>query len=164
MTSTNSAHVISLESTDELQEAVLRLAQQAQREITLFTPVMEPELYNKPDFVDALLQLLKRSRYTRIRMLVSETRPLGENCPRLVKLLRATDDRFLLKKIAVDPASVTPAYLIEDDHSMIRWPNATLHRAMCYTGDRARVKQQMEDYNLLWGTAVNDPNLRQLSL
>jgi hypothetical protein len=164
MTSTNSTQVIPLESADELQEAVLRLAQQAQREITLFTRVLEPERYNTPGFVDALLQLLKHSRYSRIRMLVSDTRLLGENCQRLLKLLRATDERFLLRKITVDPASVTPAYLICDDHSMIRWPNAALHRAICYTADRARVKQQMEDYNQLWGTAVDDPNLRQLSL
>jgi len=153
-----------LDTLEEVLESTLRLARQAQREIIVFAPLVEPELYNNEAFTDAIVQLVNRSRYTRFCILASDTRYFQETCGRLFNLLLRADEQCFLRKFSGDNASVQPAYLICDDHSMVRRQNSTVFRGVCYTDDRARIKQQRDDFELLWNTAATDPNLRRLSL
>jgi len=156
--------VIKLDSFEAFRDRTLQLAQLAQRQITIFTSDLEPELYDSSAFVEMALALIKRSRQTRIRIIATETRRLVETGHQLLKLFRYTDEQFQLKKISADPAVIMPTYFICDDHSLIRRQNPAFYQGVCYTDDRLRAKDQMEDFEQLWNIASDDPNLRQLTL
>ncbi len=155
---------IKLSSLEDFRDHTLQLAQQAQRQLVIFTPDLEPDLYDSPAFAEMALALIKRSRQARIRIIATETRRLLESGHQLLKLLRYTDEQFQLKKLNADPAVIMPAYLVCDDHSIIRRQNSNFYQGLCYTQDRARVKDQLEDFDQLWNIASADPNLRQLTL
>jgi len=156
--------IITLNSAKDFQEKVMELVLQAQKRLTIFTPNLEPELYDNNAFVDATLQLMKRSRHTEIRILALETKHLVEGGHRLLKLLRYTDQQFQLKKTGGDPTSKIAAYFICDDHSIIRRQDAGVYQGLCYTEDRARVKNQQDEFDLLWAKAIPDADLRQLTI
>jgi len=156
--------VITLDNIDAFRDTTLQLAQQAQRQIVIFTPDLEPDLYSSDIFIDALLKLIKRSRYTRIRILATETKYLTEQGHKILTPLRRSDEQLQIKKLGSNPASSNTAYFICDDHSIIRRQDANVYRGFCYSNDRARVKDQLEDFDLQWNVALADPNLRQLTL
>jgi len=156
--------VITLNTIEEFQLQSLQLAQQAKRQLTIFTPDLEPALYNNKAFFEATLSLISRSRHTEVRILALETKHLPESNHQLLKLLRYTDQQFQLKKIDIDPASNASAYLVCDDHSVLRRQNALVYRGLCYTDDRALAKEQLEEFDLLWNRAATDTNLRPLTI
>jgi len=156
--------VTKLNTLEEFRDFTLQLAQQAQRQLVIFTPDLEPDLYDSDPFIEKALSLVKRSRQTRIRILALETKYLVERNHRILKLFRLTDQQVELKKSSADPAMASPAYFICDDHSIIRRQDHNLYQGLCYSGDRARVKDQLEEFDLRWNTASSDPNLRQLTL
>ena len=156
--------IIKLADVEEFRDCIFQLAKQAKKQIVIFTPDLEPELYDSRFFLEPALALIKRSRYTRIRILALETKYLTAQNHPVLKLFRQSDEQVQLKKFSADPASENAAYFICDDHSIVRRQNYNLYEGMCYTDDRARVKDQLEDFNLLWNTAYTDPNLRQLTL
>lgn len=156
--------VISLDNVEALQEHVLQLAQSAQRQLILFTPDLEPALYNHGDFVDAILKLIKRSKYTEVRILTQDTRHAQASGHRLLKLLHYSSAQFQIRKLTANATQNDLAYLISDDKHLLRRQNTKIYQGLCYTHDRTRVKDQLEDFDLLWNTAILDPNLRTLTL
>jgi hypothetical protein len=160
----NTPAAITLNSVAEFQDCTLKLAEKAQRQIVIFTPDLEPDLYDSEAFLEQAVRLIKRSRQTRIRILITDSSPLVSNGHRMLNLFRHTDDQFQLKKYNADPATVTPAYFICDHNSIIRRQNPAVYQGFCYKDDRGRAKTQLEDFEQAWSLASNDANLRQLTL
>lgn len=156
--------VITLDNMDALREQALQLAKDTQRQLTIFTPDMEPALYHQAAFVECTLNLIKRSKQTQVRILTQDTRHARESGHGLLKLLRYTDSQFQIRTLTVDAQLKNTAYLVSDDKHLLRRQNASVYQAVCYTHDRARVKDQLEEFELLWNVAIVDPNLRSLTL
>jgi hypothetical protein len=156
--------VITLDSVDTLREQAIWLGQQAQRQLTLFTPDLEPALYDNDDFVSAALDLIKRSKHTQVRILTQDTRHAQECGHGLLKLLRYGSPQFQLRKLTVDVDHRDLAYLISDDKHLLRRQSSKAYQGLCYTHDRARARDQLEDFDLLWNAAIIDPNLRNFTL
>lgn len=156
--------VITLNSVDALREQVQWLGLQAQRQLTIFTPDLEPALYNNDVFISATLDLVKRSKHTQVRILTQDTR-LAQECGHgLLNILRYGSPQFQVRKLSVDVDHRDLAYLISDDKHLLRRQSSKVYQGLCYTHDRARVRDQLEDFELLWNASIIDPNLRSFTL
>jgi hypothetical protein len=156
--------VITLDNIHALREQALQLAKDARRQLILFTPNLEAEIYHQPDFVKCTLDLIKRSKQTQVRILTQDTRQARECGHGLLKILRHTDNQFQIRKLTVEASLKNTAYLVSDDKHLLRRQNIQDYRALCYTHDRTRVKDQLEEFELLWNVAILDPDLRSLIL
>lgn len=156
--------VTSLDSVDALREQAIWLGQQAQRQLTLFSPDLEPALYNNDIFVSTVLALIKRSKYTQVRILTQDTRQAQQGNHGLLKLMRYDSPQLQLRKLTVDAENRALAYLISDDQHLLRRQNTNVYEGLCYTHDRARVKDQLEEFDLLWNAAILNPDLRHFTL
>lgn len=156
--------LIHLDNLDALREQALQLAKDTRRQLTIFTPDLEAALYHQPAFVECTLNLIKRSKQTEVRILVQDTRHARECGHGLLKLLRYSDGQFQIRKITIDGDIKNSAYLVCDDKHLLRRQSASAYQAVCYTHDRARVKDQLEEFELLWNIATLDPDLRSLTL
>src|SRR5690606_37265263 len=156
--------VTTLDSLDALREQALQLAKAAQRQLVFFTPDMEPAIYHQPAFIESTLDLVKRSKQTQVRILAQDTRRARECEHGLLKILRHADSQFQIRKLTVEAQLKNTSYLISDDRPLLRRQNTGDYRAVCYTHDRARVKDQLEQFELLWNAAILDPDLRYFTL
>lgn len=153
-----------LTSLAELQSCAADVARQTQHRLTIFTPDLEPDLYNTTAFVNQCLHLLKRSRHTEILILIQDTRSARECSHGMLRLMQYSDHQIQIRKSAAAPNNPHLAYLIGDQAYLLRRQDARLPQGLCYTGDRARVKHQLEEFELLWRHAPPDPDIRSLSL
>lgn len=156
--------MISFDDVNECREHALALARNSRREITIFTPDLEPLIYDTDDFLSAALDFIKGSKQTRVRIIVRDTRALVEEGHKLLRLFRYADEQFQIRKLTSDPASYPSAYLISDNQGLLRRPNAIFYRGVCYPDDRSRVKNQREEFDELWHVAALDNELRTLTL
>ena len=155
---------LSFDDLESCRQHALQLAQQSKRDIIIYTPDFEPDIYSNDEFLDAAAKFIRSSKQTRIQVLVNDTRKLLEDGHKLLRLYQYTNEQFLLRKLMQDPASQQVAYFISDDRSLLRRPDAGSFRGICYPDDRARVRQQREIFEQQWQVAVAEKNLQTLTL
>lgn len=149
---------------EEWRETALEMVGATRKRLLIFTPDMEPNAYNTRHFMEATLNILKRSRQTEVKIITQETKLAIEIEHRLLQLFRYSDTQFQIKTLSQPADSQFAAYLIGDDHYLLRRQSADEFRALCYTGDRPRTRNQIEEFDQLWRFAVPDPGLRRLTI
>ena len=78
---------------EETREAVIAIAKQAKRKVSIFTHDLEPGIYDDPDFLEIIKHLVLSQTYARIRVLIADPKRAIKNGNNFVHLgrLRGVD-------------------------------------------------------------------------
>ena len=57
---------------EEMREAVIDVAREATRKVSIFTHDLEPGIYDDPDFLEVIKRLVLSQTYARIRVLIAD--------------------------------------------------------------------------------------------
>lgn len=159
------SELILLDKEEAFQNQVVQLIHRARKQVIIVTPDLEPAIYNNGPVHDGMLALLKYSDKSRVRILAKDTRHLLEINHCLVRLYqRSAMQRIEIKRLSEVPDNFTEAYLISDDCGIVYRQNENHYRGICYHDNRPRVKNQIEAFEILWNVAVDDPNLKRLTI
>jgi len=109
-----SAREVELRGREELAWAALRLTQQAQRTVEIFTHDLDAPLYDRLEFLDALRQFALRGKFSRVRILLQELETPQRNDHRLILLYRRLPSRFELRLCHPDHADHAENFLLAD--------------------------------------------------
>lgn len=151
-------------SAAEAQAHALALLQQSQHSLCLYTPDLEPWLYNHSSVLEACTRLLLASPRNRLRILVRDvSRPVGLG-HRLLNLGRRVTSNLHIRRLNPDLPSEESAYLLADAHGLLLRPQADVWAGYAWYNDPARVRQQQAQFDQAWNTSVLDPDLRSFLL
>jgi phosphatidylserine/phosphatidylglycerophosphate/cardiolipin synthase-like enzyme len=109
-----SAGEVQLHGREEMAWAALRLTQQAQRTLDIFTHDLDAPLYDRLDFLDALRQFAIRSKNSRVRILLQELETPQRSDHRLILLYRRLPSRFEVRHCHPDHAEHPENFLLAD--------------------------------------------------
>jgi ABC-type taurine transport system ATPase subunit len=57
---------------EEMRQAVIDVAREANRKISIFTHDLEPGIYDDPDFLEVIKRFILSQAYSRIRVLIAD--------------------------------------------------------------------------------------------
>ena len=83
-----SSDPIEVKTTEENQLAALAMARQTRRTLDVFSLVLEPAVYDQPEFAEAVKRIALGSTQARVRLLVRDTNPIVRRGHRLLELSR----------------------------------------------------------------------------
>ena len=103
----------------------------AQHSIRIFDHDMSALGWNSPARTDRLSAFLRRSRTSKVEIIVHETRWLEASCPRLIALLKSFGDRVTIYRTGPEARGASdPLVLVDGRHFLHRFhveqPRATL--------------------------------------
>lgn len=142
----------------------LDLARQAGRQLRLLSHALEPELYGGADFAAALSQLARRSRYSEIRLLVVETRPLVERGHRLLELQHRLSSAVRLRRADCERADIRENFLVADDRGVLCYSLQEPEKAWADYNNRPLADDYAAQFDELWFRGIDDPELRLLHI
>jgi hypothetical protein len=94
----------------------------AQHSIRVFDFDMSEMGWNSPLRADALSAFLRRSRTSKLEIIVHETRWLESSCPRLLALLRSFGDRITIYRTGAEARGASdPLVLVDGRHFLHRF-------------------------------------------
>src|SRR5207244_1795501 len=93
---------------------LLDLTRQCQRHLRILSNSLDHELYNSNEFFEALSQLARSSRYTEIRLLIVDNRPLVQRGHVLLDLQRRLSSSIQLRRVSCEPEDIRENYLLAD--------------------------------------------------
>ena len=73
---------------EEMRQAVIEVAREAKRKVSIFTHDLEPGIYDDPDFLEVIKRLVLSQTYSRIRVLIADPTRAVKNGNNFVHLGR----------------------------------------------------------------------------
>lgn len=157
-------HVEACSGPEQLRNHALALIQQARRSLCLYTPDLEPWLYDQRGIVQACSQFLRAHPRNRLRILLRDSRRAVGDGHALLRLARQLSSNCLIRKLHPDYPADDIAFLLADDCGLLLRTAPLLPTGQAHYKDAVRVRALQRQFDQAWNTSLSDPDLRSLLL
>lgn len=149
---------------EQLRSHALALIQQASRSLCLYTPDLEPWLYDQRAIAQACSQFLRAHPRNRLRILLRDSRRAVGDGHALLRLARQLSSNCLIRKLQPDYPADDIAFLLADDCGLLLRPTPALPSGQAHYKAAPRVRALQRQFDQAWNNSLNDPDLRNLLL
>ena len=145
-------------------EYTVALCDDAMRHINILSPQLDHAAFDTSELVEALSALARRSRQARVRILISDARPLVTRGHRLLQLARRLPSTVHIRKLEEHPNWNNETLVIKDRDGVLYKPGGSDHDAFYEPDSRVAALRHLELFEELWRFGVEDAELRSLYL
>jgi hypothetical protein len=155
---------LALQGLEDNVAVVDAMASQTRRTFDLFTRDLEPRLYDREPFYQALRQLAISSRNTEIRILIMDSDRVVKEGHRLINLGRRLSTYIKFRKVADDYHELPYSFLVADGRGFLYRSLAIEYEGEADFNNPYRAKELSREFEEIWQHSQPDPNLRQLHI
>lgn len=148
----------------ENREAALAIARLARRQLAIFSRELEPQVYDTPEFIDAVKQLALSGSRTTIRILLIDSQRATKEGHRLVELARRLSSSFEIRKPHRDYLDITETFMIADEKGLLYRKLATRWEGIVDPNDPLQAREKLKLFDQIWQRSVDDIETRQLRI
>ena len=113
-----------LSSLDEYRMAVAEIAKHAHRSLSIYTPNLEPLLYDQDSFLEPLKRLVLARGHARLRVLISDPARVVREGNRFMQMARRLTSFIELRNVPPEFRDNPAAFIIAFARSMLRGPSS----------------------------------------
>lgn len=159
-----SSGLLRLDRRDLIREASLRMADQACRELLVFGPTLDPDLYDQSPFLSAVRQLALARPVLSVRILIFDARQASLSGHRLIELARRLTSRIAIRCADEDDQDRLDAFLIADECGYIHRQMAASLEAVADFNNPGEARRLRAAFNSIWERGASPLELRRLDL
>lgn len=105
------------------QARVLELARRARHEFLVFSPQLDPRLFNTGDMTQTLTDFATRDRHNRVHILVEDTDQTVRDNDRVVRLCQRLSDFVQLRRVSEEHLGVRELFVVTDRAGYLHQPD-----------------------------------------
>lgn len=159
----NQIRVIS--SLEEMRAAVDAVASNAQRLMSIYTPDLEPDLYDQNAFLEIVKRFVLARRFAKVRVLLSDSARLLRDNNRFIAM-----GRRLTSCIDIRPAAIAArprssghpgGYLIADDRAIVYRVRMDRWDGVADLNNPPVARQYLDEFDEIWHASAPDEIARQ---
>lgn len=158
------AQTVAIDTSEACRIAALSMARQAARSIDITSRQLEPRMYDNADFSNAVSKLVVGSRRAKVRVLLRDTEPVIKQGHRLVSLARRLSSYIEFRIPAREFDDYNAAFLIVDAAGVVYRSHSDTFEATVSFNDPRKAQELGRQFEEMWQTAIQDPNLRAAHL
>lgn len=155
---------ISLNSPDEFRDAGVVLTTSVLRTVHIFTPDLEPVVYDHQPFLDNILQLCRGNRHASVKILVKDSSSAIKRGHGLVRLAQRLTSAIEIRNPVDEYLSMNNAFLITDKRSLMYRPHTESYKGFYNISCEFRANKLEELFKTAWENAIPDIETRNLYL
>jgi hypothetical protein len=157
----NPVRVIS--SLEEMRAAVDAVAASAQRLMSIYTPDLEPDLYDQNAFLEIVKRFVLARRFAKVRVLISDSNRLLRDNNRFIAM-----GRRLTSCIDIRPAigaikQRAAGYVIADDRAIAYRVHPDRWDGVADLNNPPVARQYLDDFDEIWHASAIDEHARLAS-
>lgn len=145
-------------------ELAVELVASASRHIDILSPTLDHDVFDRRELSEALAQLARRGRESRIRILVSDSRAIVQRGHRLLQLSRRLPSSVKLHTLAEHPDWKNETIVIRDRDGVLYKPGDADHEGFFEPDSRASAQKHADLFEELWRHSAEDIEFRSFSL
>ena len=155
---------IDIASSEENINATVTMATQANRSLDIISRKLDPVIYDTPEFVEAIKQLILKSSRSRVRVLVFEPAQIVKRGHRLIDLAMNMSSYITINVPSLEHASFNEALLVADATGYIYRKESERFEAKLNFNDQRVSRFLIHEFDEMWEKSRSDPNLRRALL
>ena len=155
---------IDLDTRAETQHATELMANQVQATLEIFSRDLDPVLYAREPFLDALNTLCHRNRKARVRMLVQDPTDAVRRSPRVVELARRLSSSIEIRQPHHDYRHYNEAFLVADGCGLIHRKFADRYEGAANFYAPIQAQRKLDFFTEVWERSQVHPEFRRLHL
>ena len=149
-----------LTSLAEVRAAVNEIAATAQRLISIYTPDLEPDLYDQTAFLDVIKHFVLTRRFSKVRVLLAEpTRGLRDRT-RFVAMGRRLSSCIDIRYVAAQSQQRASSYLIADDRAIVYRMRADTWDGVADINNPSAARVYLQEFDQVWNASAAEHGLR----
>jgi hypothetical protein len=149
-----------LTSLPEVRVAVNEIAATAQRLISIYTPDLEPDLYDQTPFLDVIKHFVLTRSFSKVRVLLAEPTRVTRDSNRFVAMGRRLSSCIDIRYVAAEAPQRASAYLIADDRAIVYRMRADTWDGIADANNPSAVKVYLQEFDSIWNASAAEHGLR----
>lgn len=156
--------LLELASFEENRLLATYLVQQTRRTLDLASQLLDPAIFNTPEFIEAMRQLVVKNSKPKVRILVHDPATIVKLGHRLVDLASRLSSFIEIRKAGPEHKDYNECLLVADQTAFLHRIDGSRFEATANFNDRRQAKYYLDGFDVMWDASVPDPNLRRISL
>ena len=149
---------------EELREAVIDVAREATRKVSIFTHDLEPGIYDDPDFLEIIKRLVLSQAYARIRVLIADPTRAIKNGNNFVHLGRRLNTYIEFRHVREDLRTHAESFCIADEQALVYRLQANRWEGIADTYEPPVAKLYGSMFDEIWHDSEVETEFRQLGM
>jgi hypothetical protein len=149
-----------LTSLAEARLAVNKAAGVAQRLISIYTPDLEPDLYDQTAFLEIIKHFVLARSFAKVRVLLVEPSRVMRDSNRFVAMGRRLSSCIDIRYVSGDAPQRASAYLIADDKAIVFRMRADTWDGIADFNNQAVAKLYLTEFDTVWNASAPEHGLR----
>lgn len=153
-----------LTTVDEYRAAVAEIATRAQRSLAIYTPDLEPQLYDHDLFLEPMKRLVLARSHARVRVLISDPGRVTREGNRFLQMARRLNSYLDLRNVSPEFRGNPCAFIVADDRAIAYRQQASRWDGIVDFDDVNVVRRYMTYFDEAWVGSVIQPELRATAI
>jgi hypothetical protein len=144
-----------------MRAAVDAVASSAQRLMSLYTPDLEPDLYDQNSFLEIVKRFVLARRFAKVRVLLGDTGRLLRDSNRFIAMGRRLTSCIDIRPAAMPAKQRACGYLIADDRAIVYRVNSERWDGVADLNNPPVARQYLDEFDEIWQASSADELARQ---
>ncbi len=149
---------------EEMRQAVVDVAREATRKVSIFTHDLEPGIYDDPEFLEVIKRLVLSQTYARIRVLIADPARAIKNGNNFVHLGRRLNTYIEFRHVREDLRTHAESFCIADETALVYRLQASRWEGIADTHEPAVAKLYSKMFDEIWLASEVEVEFRQLGI
>ena len=158
---TDQSQIRVISSLEEMRAAVDAVAASAQRLMSIYTPDLEPELYDQNGFLDIVKRFVLARRFAKARVLLSDSTRLLRDNNRFFAMGRRLTSCIDIRPAVAAARQRACGYLIADDRAIVYRVHSDRWDGVADLNNPPVARQYLDEFDEIWHASAPDEFARQ---
>jgi hypothetical protein len=149
-----------LTSLTEARIAVDTAAASAQRMISIYTPDLEPDLYDQSAFLEIIKRFVLSRSFSKVRVLLVDPARVMRDSNRFVAMGRRLSSYIDIRYVADPAPQRASAYLIADDRAIVYRLRTDTWDGIADFNNPAVARLYLNEFDSVWNASAPEDTLR----
>lgn len=155
---------IDLKGMEDNKQAAIHMASQGQRSIKLFTPNLDPRIFNNDEFINTVKKVALHNPRSYVSILILDPSEVVSRGHRIVELARKISSYVFINRANEEDHDRVDTFMIVDDVGIIRRAHNDRFEGLAEFNNPAEARLLLKTFNDAWERSIPEPELRRLYL
>jgi hypothetical protein len=149
-----------LSNLEEYRAAIAEVVTRANRTLSIYTPDLEPQIYDHDLFLEPVKRLVLARSHARLRVLISNPSRVSRDGNRFMMMARRLTSYIDLRNVAPEYRSNPCSFIVADDKAIAFRQQCSRWEGIVEFNDATIVKRYLAYFDEVWAGSMIQPELR----
>ncbi len=155
---------IDLKGLEDNKLAAIHMVSQGQRSLNLFTPNLDPRVFDNEEFIEAVKNIALHNPRSRVNILILDPSEIVSRGHRIVELARKISSHVFIHRADSEDHNRVDTFMVVDKVGMIRRAHNDRFEGLAEFNNPAEARLLLKTFNDAWERSQPEPELRRLYL